>query len=224
MLCVVINNIFTLSHLCCVFAFRTVRAGNHIINFDNYAHTIAAHTPSTNKGAFNGNYWCGVALRSFKGTRDFPDLSLCYDDENKLIPAMPPSLYNTFLWDQLLDHMKTCDARGSRYLQGADVTKLKVTTCPPKPLLEDLDDMDISEDAAVLLNQLLTSGSLDGLQDVFPADILDHSVGSNKGLLKVVRNFACDEGIHDESATRYSIYLTDVNIYHRINKVCWCSQ
>jgi hypothetical protein len=204
--------------------FRTVRAGNHIINFDNYAHTIAAHTPSTNKGAFNGNYWCGVALRTFNGSREFPDLSLCYDDEDNIIPAMPPSLFDNGLWNQLVDAMKLCDAGGSRYLRRADVTKLKVTTCPPKPLLEDLDEMHIEEDASVRLHEILNGGSLDGLKEVYPADILEHSVGSNKGLMNIVRGLACDEGIHDESATRYSIYLTDVNIYHRINKVRCCSE
>jgi hypothetical protein len=201
-----------------------VRQGNHVINFDNYAHTIAAHTPSTNKGAFNGCYWCGVALRAFTGTQSFPDLSLCHDDDGNLIPAMPPSLYADDLWHQLVDGMKLCDAGGSRYLRIADVTKMKVTTCPPKPLLKDLDDMDLSENAAALLKDLLSGGSLDGLKEVFPADILDHNVGSNKGLMNIVRKLACDEGIHDSSATRYSIYLTDVNIYHRINKVCVCAE
>jgi hypothetical protein len=203
-----------------VFAFRRVRGGNHIINFDNYAHTIAAHTPSTNKGAFNGNYWCGVALRSFEGTDAFPDLTLCRDEDNKIIPAMPPCLYSDDLWESLVIVMTAVDDTGSRYLKAADVTKLRVTTCPPKPALAALDEMDISDDAAVKLQELLVGGSLDGLKEVYPADILDHAVGSNKGLMNIVRKFACDEGIHDGSATRYSIYLTDCNIYHRVNKVC----
>jgi hypothetical protein len=193
-----------------------------VINFDNYAHTIAAHTPSTNSGAFNGCYWCGVALRTFTGTRSFADLSLCYDAEDNIIPAMPPSLFSNELWNQLVDGMNLCDDGGSRYLKGADVTKLKVTTCPPKPLLKDLDEMEISEEAAVVLKEVLSGGSLDGLKEVYPADILEHNVGSNKGLMKIVRKLACDEGIDDSSGTRYSIYLTDVNIYQRINKVCEC--
>jgi hypothetical protein len=137
----------------------------------------------------------------------------------EVVPAMPKSLFTNDLWGQLMKMMTAVDEEGSQYLEHAFVTKMKVNSFPPKPSLTDLADMELEAEELEEVKEVLGQESIDGLQHVFPHAIIEPNIGSNKGLMDVLLEVSSKNKSGEANATRYQIYLTDVNIYHRINKV-----
>ena len=200
------------------FLFREVRGGAHVLNFDNYAHTIAAYVPSIDDGAFHNCSWAGVTLRKLDGV----DLSLRRPQSNlpqQTLAAMPDSLYADSLFSALGNELASVDSESSNYLKGSLVYRYKVNSYPPKPSLADIVDGDLPEEEFEELAEVLSGEALDGMAEVYPADILDHSVGSNDGLMDLVLKFMKGKHTGPAPCTDYSVWLTDINIYHRINKV-----
>jgi hypothetical protein len=187
-----------------------------VVNFDNCCNDIAAYLPTSATGAYHACYWTGVTLKRM--TRPSIDLSLVKEGR-AVVPAMPDSLFENSLWTKLITYMKDVDQLGSRYLCDAAVTTLRINSFPPKPTIKDLQDMELDSEHMDELKELLSEESVDGLSNVFPKSLLDFNVGSNYGLMNVLMEVSKDNQSGSAHAARYQIYLTDMNIHHRINKV-----
>jgi len=61
--------------------------------------------------------------------------------------------------------------------------------------------------------------SPESLSNFYPTGIHPENIGSNIGLLKIVKQFSIDKGIQNETSTRYHAVTADMNIHRRIIQV-----
>jgi hypothetical protein len=195
-----------------------VEAGPHIYSFDNYNNAIASYIARSDKGSYQGCNWCGVTLKKLL---EATDMQLVKDDTGHIVPAMPKSLYKVELWDDLIELVDSVDEQGVNYYDRSMKKKYNVRCCPPKPKVTDEMKRDDPKLAAGI-----SGDSKDGLHNVYPKEIIAHNPGSNNGLGRIMRHMYLGKGIKEGTNDKYVICVTDVNIYHRINKVvavkCWC--
>ena len=84
------------------------------------------------------------------------------------------------------------------------IQKFKVNNIPLKPIP---DPKYLPELCDVLLD------SKDGLNDFHPLDILPHNIGSNRGLMLVLKQ------INSDDTDRMEMLVADCNIFMRVMKV-----
>jgi hypothetical protein len=132
-----------------------------------------------------------------------------HDDEGAVIHAMP---------NNILDHLVECAGRFNRILFGgktklldsAICTEYKVTSNPIKPYFGEAD-------VAV---QAYLDRHDDGLGNLHPDKLLKVNIGSNIGLLTVLRDYCKERMLHVSGMqTKYHILNCDVNIYTRTLRV-----
>jgi hypothetical protein len=186
--------------------------GDHVYNFDNYANTIGRYLPSADLTAYKNCLWTGVAIVRFP-----PGVSLDIVKRGGVtVPAMPSSLFSDELWDKLRVKLEIVDAQGSDYLKTSRVKKWQVNNFPPKPKPEHMDAADYADEV-----ELLTNGeSADGLGNVYPCGILEHNTSSNLGLCRVMKHVMKEHDWDGREGDKYVFLMSDINIYHRIQKVC----
>ena len=88
---------------------------------------------------------------------------------------------------------------------------MKVNTIPPKP--QEVDGLDDC------LRLRIRNGE-DNLNKFHPAGVLAENIGSNDGLVLILRQIYDDFKKREEDDKRIQVLLVDVNIYKRIMKVC----
>jgi hypothetical protein len=186
--------------------------GDHVYNFDNYSNTIGRYLPSADKSAFANCLWTGVAIVPMP-----PGVSLDIVKKDGItVPAMPDDLFSDELWGKLRDHLALVDGQGSDYLTHSRVKRWQVNNFPPKPKVENIDADEFKDEV-----ELLTSGvSADGLGNVHPCDVLEHNNGSNIGLCQVMKHVLKEHGWDGQEGEKYVFLLSDMAIYHRVQKVC----
>lgn len=181
-----------------------------VIWVDNFSKNLARHIPSVTKGVFTSMMWTGLACKLYDG----PPVSrnLVYVGGH-LLPAMPPehapNLATTIRAAQAsLDYVP--GQPPIRFLSSL-VCRHKVYSIPPKisPSLQN----DIERQRRLLVSR-------DGLHRTLPWDIWKHNIGSNTGLIDVIRQYVDTAQL--EESTKYHVWLVDVNIYNRVYKVICC--
>ena len=182
---------------------RRLEEGPHILWIDNFSKFMSRSVPSISKDIFASCLWTGVSVY----TSNDPDISdkIRYNDGN-MIKAMP---------DNILDNarvvMDTLDyilEQPRNYYDTSLVKQYSVNTIPPKidPNLypEVKEDMEKSPHT---------------LDTVKPKELLSENIGSNRGLLTILKKFYDDNGMGDGTCDRYITFNVDENIYFRILKV-----
>ena len=97
---------------------------------------------------------------------------------------------------------------GPKYSDGAAVSRYNVRTVPLKV------DTDIFNDVAADVNSY-------NMSHVRAVDLLEHNIGSNRGLLTILDTICHERNIHgDVPCTKYTTFNVDENIFWRILKVC----
>jgi hypothetical protein len=166
--------------------------------------------PDLELGAWQDCCWTGMALRR---SRVEVDMTIRRDDAKEIQPAMPHHIYEAypamrrafFVFNQSTED---CPEYHTRSL----TTLLGVKNVPLKPAHEVL--------AKPEHKQAVHEGH-DSLDTCYPEGIVGINIGSNKGLLQLMRH-------HYESVCvanagrRYSCLNVDANIFDRILKVMMC--
>ena len=182
---------------------RSVMDGTHAIWYDNFSKIYGTKTPTFKTGAWTDCLWTGVAIHRYVG----PTLSNnLHTRGGAIVPAMPESL-SANMGSILLAMQSAMNFQGE-YHDISLVTTMDVQCVPLKPTGGD-----------VQLQQQLDE-SRDGLTNLLPHDLITENIGSNIGLMKILRQFHDDRQMHIPGrCRRYYVLNVDINIYTRTLKV-----
>jgi hypothetical protein len=102
--------------------------------------------------------------------------------------------------------------RSGRYLYDESlVNRYDINSVPLKIDIKKFPEMD-----------RYVTHTINSTSTVFPVRLIDANIGSNVGLLAVLKQICEERGIYNEQLppTRYTIMNVDENIFWRILKVC----
>ena len=181
--------------------------GPHFLWWDNFSKNIARYCPSIARGVYTSCLWTGSAV--FAGAEhEVLDHRVRRNNANEVIPAMP---------DNLLEHQPSV-MRGlqrvfgqgrSRYAESL-VYKHQVNLVPLKII--SADDQK---------NQHGSEGH--SMNVVFPERIMPQNIGSNLGLISLLKAELHDKhGMGTNECKNYVNLNVDENIFYRILKVIAC--
>ena len=183
---------------------RAVQSGPHVIWVDNFSKILSRSVPTEQKGLYTSALWTGVA--AFSGSTDGIDDSVRVDINGDVVPAMPDNImeYRDAVKVGVIFTMR----KGQFLFTNSLCTTYDVRTIPPKIDCRRFPDMrNVVEDGANTLNS------------VHPVDMMSQNIGSNRGLISVIRSFYERYNMHQERCDRYLTINADENIFWRILKV-----
>ena len=167
---------------------------------DNFSKCYAVAMQGVASGAFSDCNWTGRAFKSYIG----PDVDILIRDR----VAMPDNIFSTQIIGTVKRSLKQSFSQQKWfYLRNSLVKQFKICNIPLKPVVDAKEKPELH---AVLAE------SRDGLRQFHPDAILPHNVGSNRGLLLVLKMFS-DQRSGDDN--RFHFLTADCNIFMRIMKV-----
>jgi hypothetical protein len=198
----------TCSHRCvtCVFC-RTVRQAPGTYWLDNFSKPVAVGVGSIDKGVWRDCLWTGRALKRYSGTEPV-DMNFLKVD-GVVVPAMPDDLMDYM--DDLGVLMKSIEGETPlSYYANSEVVKWDVNLVPLKPVVTKQQDQQLHD---------LLKAKKDGMVDFFPDEIFKVNVGSNLGLVSLVRKQYDERKMKSDEVKTYTTMLCDINIFDRVLKV-----
>ena len=181
---------------------RQASEDRHVLWWDNFSKMYAVALQSISKGAFKSCLWTGFAMKKYIG-RPFPEWQ--YDIGKR---GMEKNLFTDSVLNDLKATMRQVGEEKWNYLSNSIVRRYGVNSIPLKP--------EVDERKEPHLFQIL-SESRDGVRTFMPLGILPENVGSNRGLLLLLKSLS-DKHASSERK-KYSFLTVDCNIFLRILKV-----
>lgn len=172
--------------------------------YDNFSKFSAHSIPTAVKGSYAQCLWTGVTLNEYTGPE--VDMSVKYNDD-QVITAMPNDM---FLYaSKVNEFIISLYDQGDTYLSKSLVHKYGVIDVPLT-----IDVNKFPQFRPIMLNDK------NNTKKIHPFKLIKQNIGSNRGLLSILRS------IHDDhkmdryrSCSRYIPLNVDENIYYRILKV-----
>jgi hypothetical protein len=179
----------------------------HTIWLDNFSKIRAMQIPDLDIGSWQDCNWTG---RAYRVSRVDVDTSARLNAALEIEPAMPNNIWSFMpaLKDNFLLH-NVPQADCPRLYDTSLTTRMGVNNVPLKPR----ESKCAKEEHKKAVNE-----GHDGLTTCFPDGIILINIGSNKGLLRLLRFHYQSICVHDNAA-RYSALNVDANIFDRCLKV-----
>ena len=190
---------------------RNVTSGNHVVWLDNFSRIYATQIPTEEAKSWRQCLWTGYAALKYNGPE--VDLHIHRDEDGKFLSAMPMNLVQMsfVLFDIIADVDKHSSILGRSMVQ-----RWRVNNIPLRPVL---DEKNHPREAA-----RLARGN-DKQNILHPGGLLPENIGSNRGLLTILRNFFKEWNcMNGQDPEVYRILTVDCNIYSRIMKVSYIPQ
>jgi hypothetical protein len=150
--------------------------------------------------------WTGIAFKDSDAFDSLPiDMSFQYSD-SVLVPAMPKNLFD----DCGLFRWLVCDYKKTRLYDSCIATIVQRRLHPSK--------VDPSELTSPLLVARLKN-SRDGLNRMHNYGIIEHNIGSDVGLMRVIKHVMADDVLLVAGGQGYMMINADCNIFDRMLKV-----
>jgi hypothetical protein len=158
-------------------------------------------------GARNDCLWTGAAVVQVDG---LPSLSMRLQrlPDGSVMSAMPPYICTSYFLTYMKAIVAAVDVAGIFHLDTSIVSRYNVNNVPCKPVPDMIREPGLTA---------LLAKSPDGLQNWFPKGLVRRNIGSNAGLMKILRDFVIDIELTDPP--KYGIILADINIFWRTLKV-----
>ena len=168
---------------------------------DNYSKTMANQHPGKD-GVFKLCLWSGMALFSYAGNQDL-DGSVQKDGDGEVIPAMPTDIL--LRQREVMAGLEYIHKQGARYLPDSLVQRYSVCNVPPK--------IDISTHRELKQDKVKRMHTMD---IVYPYKLVEENVGSNRGLLIILKQEFYDKNnMGSGECTDYVNLNLDENIFWR---------
>lgn len=197
--------IYTLYYiLLYIHIYSDVALGPHFVWIDNFSKTMSRSVPTLSKGVYSSMLWTGVCLFAHPDTTINDSVRL--DAIGEVIPAMPDNLLNGR--DVVTKGVYGILREGAKYLDVSLVNKYTIRHVPPK-----IDVKLFPEMTAIVNNPVNT------LAYVYPAKLIEENVGSNRGLVSIIRGMYEEWKMDTDECKRYKSLNLDENIYWRVLKV-----
>jgi len=181
----------------------------HIQWWDNFSKFFANNVPTLKKDIFSSCLWTGVTVNEYSG----PPVSIevVYDAESgNVVPAMPSNI---------LDYKNEVNNSITQYYRSDCSFFLEsmvyIYSIHSIPLTIDVKKFPEMKDQ-------ITSDK-NSTKYIHPSNLVKQNIGSNRGLLSILRKFQEDHKMqYDNVCDNYQTLNVDENIYFRILKVYSC--
>lgn len=187
------------------FSRSSAQLSPHGIWIDNFSKNIARAVPTEAKGVYTPALWTGVAV--FVGDTHELNDHVRHTPSGDVIHAMP---------DDLLSHMSVVKDGINHVMSTTPMqydisiaTKYDVRSIPLKIDTTRYPDM-----------ARIVDGDHATLKSVLPSHMIQENIGSNRGLIAIIRKLYIDRGMDTDTCDRYLTICADENIFWRILKVC----
>ena len=205
--------------------YREIQEGNrpYVEWWDNFNANYRRKFANIEKVCFTMCNWTGTAVRPYKGARPI-SMELHRDVNQNIVPIMPPDLFLSSSMKEvcklIVNNTMTFNLqqRSSEYNKNPpplyDTSLMVIWKADRVPLKPDTDNINLPQryKDAIRANP-------NSLGNFYPTGIQPENIGSNLGLLKIVKQFSIDKGIQTETCTRYHVVTADMNIHRRIIQV-----
>lgn len=177
--------------------------GCHALWYDNFSKIYSVKTPSLMSGSWKDCLWTGVAIHRYEG-KDV-DMNVRYE-RGAIVAAVPNLIGGTAV--KVFSAINQSVQYDGEYLERSLVSTYRVSCVPLKPIGKD-------EDEKKRLRQ-----SRDGMRNLLPQGLIRENIGSNFGLMRILRAFYEDRQMHiPGECQRYYVLNLDINIFNRTLKV-----
>jgi hypothetical protein len=179
---------------------------------DNFSKNYNRKKPDMTIGSYSACLWTGIANRVYTGDA-VVNLGVKYALDFTIIPAMPPTL--EVFWEQLpifIAQMAVIDRDGMYYAQHSFVDKFKVNNIPLSP--------HVDEKTNPVVHKMLAK-KVDAIDKLVPERLMTANIGSNLGLIKVMRSIITE--VMAARVKKYRVIMADCAIFSPILKVIVCS-
>ena len=178
----------------------------HALWWDNFSKFFANNVPTVMKDIFSSCLWTGVTVNEYSGPH--VSIDVVHDDESgDIVPAMPA---NIMLYKQDVNNTINECYRGdcSRFSESL-VYCYAINSIP----------LTIDVKKFPQMKQQITSET-NSTKYIHPSNLIQQNIGSNRGLLYILRKFQEDHKMHyQDVCDKYHTLNVDENIYYRILKV-----
>ena len=178
----------------------------HFLWIDNFSKFIARSIPTADKGIFSQCLWTGVSLFALPdGVGEEVSDNVQVKDNGRIVSAMPRDILQC--QGGVVAAVHHVLSLGPKYSQNSAVYKYDVRSIPLKV------DTNKFHEVSEVVNSY-------NMRCVRAVDLLEHNIGSNRGLLAVLDGICREKNIHgDEQCTKYTTFNVDENIFWRVLKV-----
>ena len=166
---------------------------------DNFSKFYAVAIQGVSTGAFSDCLWTGQGVHKYVG----PPVDTKIQAGMR---GMPVKLCSKSNRDAVEELIITCENRSWRYFAGSVVKRYNVNRIPLKPEVDSKEEPEL----ATVLDE-----SRDGLRNFYPLDVLPENIGSNRGLLFLLRDLFSKP----LRTGHFSFLSVDCNIFVRMLKV-----
>ena len=182
-----------------------INSGQYVQWWDNFSKFNSRSVPTVLKDVFASCLWTGVTVNEYTGRN--VDVNIRLDPTGEVIPAMPNDLFD--YQTVVVGSIAHIHDEGRKYYDKSLVVKYDVLNVPLKV------DTKLFPAVAAVLNSVKNS-----TKHINPYKLIKVNIGSNLGLVTILRSFQDDNNMSLHNAVRtYSTINTDENIYYRGLKV-----
>ena len=177
-----------------------------VLWIDNYSKFLSRSIPTSLKDVFSSCLWTGAAaFRPSMGHLEH-DMSVKHHDGID-IPAMPDDILQYS--SEVTAGIQRVLTSGRNYYDNSYVKKFDSRNIPPKV------DVKVYPHLLSIINNENNKTT-----SVYPMELLNINIGSNEGLLRIMRKLYEDYGMDEAGVcNEYKLMNVDENIYWRIMKV-----
>jgi hypothetical protein len=155
---------------------------------------------------FSSCLWTGVSVFTTNLPEGFDAIK--YDQYDAIVPAMPLDLFQDV--DAVTTTLQFINNSLRGYYDRSVVKQYDINNVPPKVDIKKFIEMkDIYESRP------------HSLRSVKPKELIELNVGSNAGLLVILKGLYDEHHMSTDNCERYITLNVDENIYYRILKVIY---
>lgn len=174
---------------------------------DNFSKVIPMKIPNMDKGTYSSCLWAGFALRSYSGDDEKLSLDIQVVD-GEIQPAMPSLQQLLNEKKSIFNELKAVDEIGIAHFSDSLCEKYNIRSVLLRPYVNQRQQPELYKKLQNATNSM---------QYLHPEKLVKTNVGSNRGLLKIMRDLL-DEA-QASRPRRYKVINADINIFKRIVKV-----
>ena len=160
--------------------------------------------PTIAKDIFSSCLWTGVSVFTTELQEGVDKIRL--DQDGVLIPAMPHDLFKDV--NAVISTVQLLNMSSRGYYDQSMVKQYDISSVPPKVDIKKFTEFkDVYESKP------------HSLRNVKPKELIELNIGSNAGLLVILKRLYDNHQMNTDECERYITLNVDENIYYRILKV-----
>ena len=173
---------------------------------DNFSKWRSHNVPTVRKDVFSECLWTGITINEYVGPD--VDMSPKFDEHNDVVSAMPNNICECKA--AVNSGIAAIYDLGMEYFNESMVNTYTINNIPIKI------DVNRYPTLASVMNSTKNT-----TKHTHPYKLLKLNIGSNEGLLNILRDIQTENKLNDsvETPQRYLVLNLDENIYYRVMKV-----